>query len=113
MNATFSTFDNEEEALAKIAEAGYHPVTLDFPAESNSDHWHDFDSFVFVLDGEVEITDAETGESVRCGAGTCIAAPGGLLHRENTEGYRALIGFSVDPATLTQPVNKPPPVVQG
>ena len=111
MIATFGTFDNEEAALAEIAAAGYHAVTLDFPAETNTDHWHDFDSFVFILEGEVEITEAETGESYRCGAGTRVAAPGGVLHRETTDGYRAIIGFSVDPATLSQPVNKPPPVV--
>jgi hypothetical protein len=31
-----------------------------------------------------------------------------VLHREEHHGYKAAIGLSVDPATLTQPINKPP-----
>ena len=34
----------------------------------------------------------------------------GLVHREQSPGYSAIIGFAVAPETLTQPINKPLPV---
>jgi len=110
MNIQFDHFTEEAEALAEIEQAGYFPVALDFPAESNEEHWHDFDSLVYILEGQIKILDTQTGESCVCGKGTKIIAPRGQLHREETSGHRALIGFAVDPAGLTQPVNKPPPV---
>jgi quercetin dioxygenase-like cupin family protein len=113
MDIEYNYFKNESEVLTEIEAVGYFPLTLDFPAESNEDHWHDFDSMVYILEGEITITEAETGESCTCGAGTKIMAPGGVLHREQTAGHKALIGFSIDPAELTQPVNKPPPVALG
>lgn len=110
MDISHDHFSDEASALREIEEAGYHAVTVDFPAESNEDHWHDFDSMSFVLSGQVTITETATGETCVLGAGGRVMAPRGILHREQTDGYRALIGLSVDPATLTQPVNKPPPV---
>ena len=95
MDEKFTVFKDEAAALEEIAAAGYFPLTLDFPAESNEDHWHDFDSLTYVMAGEVTITDPGTGLAKVCGAGTKIV------------GTR---GFSIDPATLSQPINKPPPV---
>jgi quercetin dioxygenase-like cupin family protein len=101
-------FATEAEAVAEIEAAGYWPLTVDFPPEENEDHWHDFDSMVFVLEGELSLTDAETGETCVCGPGTRVVAKSGVLHREAHRGYKAVVGLSVDPSTLTQPINKPP-----
>jgi hypothetical protein len=101
-------FTTEAEAIAEIEAAGYWPVTVDFPPEKNDDHWHDFDSLVFILEGEVGLTETDTGEQCVCGPGTRIAAKAGVLHREDHRGYKAVVGLSVDPATLSQPINKPP-----
>jgi hypothetical protein len=107
VNIQFDHFSGEDEAVTEIKEAGFWPLTLEFQPEKNEDHWHDFDSMVFILDGTLSVTETESGETCTCGAGTRILAKAGLLHREDTPGYRAVIGFSVDPATLTQPINKP------
>ena len=101
-------FSTEAEALAEIEAAGHWPVTLEFEPEKNENHWHDFDSMLFVLEGELCVTEADTGESCVCRAGTRLIAKAGVLHREEHNGYKAVIGLSVDPATLTQPINKPP-----
>jgi quercetin dioxygenase-like cupin family protein len=110
MEVTHNHFSDESAALAEIEAAGYNPMTVDFPAETNSDHWHDFDSILFILDGELTLTNAQTGETCVCGVGTRLKAPRGVLHREQTEGYKALIGLSITPEEITQPVNKEPPV---
>jgi len=107
MDIPYNYFSDASEVLGEIDAAGYFPLTLDFPAESNDDHWHDFDSMVYIFEGEITIFDTETGESCVCGAGTKIMAPGGVLHREQTLGHNALIAFLIDPAELTQPVNTP------
>ena len=103
-------FTDEAQALEEIEHAGYHAMTLDFPAENNEPHWHDFDSMLYILEGEVTIIDTETGEECICGPGTRLRAGAGVLHREVTEGYKALIGIPIKPEELTQPINKPPPV---
>jgi len=110
MNVQPNHFSDEAQAVAEIEAAGYFPLTLDFPAEDNEAHWHDFDSMVYILEGEISVTDTETQENCICGAGTRIIASAGQLHRESTKGHKAVIGFSISPEKLTQPVNKPPPV---
>ncbi len=112
MDINHDHFSDQATALKEIEDAGYTPVTLDFPAESSDDHWHDFDPITFLLSGQVTVTVVETGETCVCGEGTRIVGTRGVLHREQTDGYRALIGLPVEPAALSQPINKPPPVVE-
>ena len=103
------TFDHEAQAYAEIEAMGYHAMGFDFPAEENDFHWHDFDSVVYVTGGEITLS-REDGESITCQRGAKIVAKAGLVHYERTSGYSAIIGFSVAPEALTQPVNKPLPV---
>ena len=67
---------------------------------------NDFDSVVFVLEGtaSAEFSEGSIEEAL---AGSKIEAPAGIAHRIVGSSYRAIIGLSVDPAELTQPVNKP------
>lgn len=101
-------FAAEDEAMAQIHKAGFYPLLLDVPAETNDDHWHDFDAIIFVLEGENVVTVSATGETVICGPGSRADVPRGVVHRENHKGYRGLIGFSVDPATFSGPFSLPP-----
>ena len=103
------TFEDEAQAYAEIEAMGYHAMAFDFPAEENDLHWHDFDSVVYVTAGEITLS-GEDGESITCQRGAKIVATAGLVHRESTPGYSAIIGFSQPPQSLTQPVNKPLPV---
>ena len=96
--------------MASTKEAGYYPVTVDFGAGTNAEQWCDFDSMVYIVDGEITVIDMQTGECCVCAKGTMINAPRGALHREETQGHRSIIGLSVKPDDLTQPVNKPPTV---
>src|SRR5262249_4498633 len=102
-----SAFALEDEAMAQIRAAGFYPLRIDVPPESNEDHWHDFDAMIFVLEGVNVITVAATGETISCGPGSRADFPRGAIHRENRKGYRGLFGFSVDPATLDAPLNMP------
>ena len=55
-----------------------------------------------VLEGEVRLTDSETGDTCICGPGTRARAPAGWLHREEHAGYKALIGLSVERKDFAQ-----------
>lgn len=105
---TQDAFALEEEAVAAVRAAGFYPVVAEAPAETNDDHWHDFDAMIFVLDGVNVVTVAATGETLTCGPGSRADFPRGAVHRESHQGYRAVFGFSVDPATISGPVNMPP-----
>ena len=99
-------FSKETEAYAEIAERGWHALALAFPADENEFHWHDFDAVTFILEGTLRV-EFEDGAVMRCGAGARVESPAGVVHCEVSPAYRAVIGFSVDPALLTDPVNKP------
>ena len=108
ISKTHDAFALEDEAMAAIHEAGFYPLLLDVPAETNEDHWHDFDTIIFVLEGENVITEAATGKTLACGPGSRIDFPRGVIHRENHKGYRALFGFSVDLTAFEGPINMAP-----
>ncbi len=108
MDIRTNHFSTEEEAVAEIKAAGYWPVTVELEPEKSEDHWHDFDSMLFMLEGELSVTEADIGETCVCGPGARVIAKAGLVHREEHRGYKAVVGLSVDPSILTQPINKPP-----
>ena len=100
-------FSTEAEALAEIAERGWHAVTADIAAVDNDLHWHDFDSVNFILEGSHRV-ELEDGSILECGPGAKIEAPGRVVHRERSPAYRSVFGFSVAPADMTKPLNKSP-----
>ena len=110
MDERFGHFADEADAFAQCEAAGYTAQEFNFPADDNEFHWHDFDSLTFITAGELTIFDFDSGESRACGAGTRIVGRKGVVHREKTSGFVAIIGFAEDPKTLSQPINKLLPV---
>jgi len=110
MDERIGTFIDEADAYTQCEAAGYVAMKFDFPAEENEFHWHDFDSLTFITGGELTVFDVDSGESRTCSSGTKLVGRKGVVHREKSEGYSAIIGFSVPVAELTQPVNKALPV---
>jgi mannose-6-phosphate isomerase-like protein (cupin superfamily) len=99
-----------EEAVAELEKLGLHPVVADVRATENEFHWHDFDSVFYILEGSLDVTDHASGETTTLVVGDRIQAPGGFGHREKHDGYKAVFGFSVEPAALVFPLEKPLPV---
>lgn len=100
-------FTGETEALAEIEAAGFYARVIDVPAENNELHFHDFDTKFYILDGGLTLTAGDTGAVHDVRPGDRIVAKAGWVHREQHHGFRAVFGFSVDPTTLTMPINKP------
>lgn len=104
---TEGRFTSEADATALAEAAGLVPLPLDLEP-SGEDHWHDFASTVYVVDGSVTITVADTGQTCVLTPGCSIEAGPGLIHREEGDPYRAVVALHEDPSTLTMPVDKPP-----
>lgn len=98
-------FQSAEQALEEIAARGWYGFEITLKPEEDL-HWHDFDSVVYILEGTAcaEFSDGSIEES---SMGAKVEAPAGIVHRTVGTSYRAIIGLSVDPAELTQPVDKP------
>jgi len=98
----------EQQAIEELTQLGYHPVVAEVPPADNQFHRHEFDTIFYVLEGELELTVRDTGEVTVLKAGDRIQTTGDIVHRERHNGYKAVFGFSVDPATLTFPLEKEP-----
>ena len=100
-----SYFETEAQALEEIAARGWFGFVVDLEPEEDL-HWHDFDAVVFVLKGtaSAEFSDGSIEEA---SVGSKVEAAAGIVHRTDGSSYRAVLGLSVDPAEMTQPVNKP------
>ena len=102
-------FQDIEQARAEIEAAGLHPVEMTVPAVSNESHWHDFSTWLYILEGELRITDIEEQHVFLAGRGARVVVPERVLHCENSEqGYRIIAGMTVDPATLSGEVDLDP-----
>lgn len=95
----------EEDAIARIEARGWHPLTLDVPAEEIGWHRHDFDAVLFFVDGTLHV-ELEDGTTLECGPSSILEAPKDVVHRESSSGYRMVVGLSVPVEELTQPINK-------
>ena len=104
---TDSYFSTEDEARAEIEARGWHPITIELDAMENDLHWHDFDAVLYVLDGSVTI-ELDDGTVMQCGAGARVDTPAGVVHRDSSTSYRAVIGLAVTPEAMSRPINKPP-----
>jgi quercetin dioxygenase-like cupin family protein len=98
-------FTTREQALAEIASVGWHAVEKTFSAEDEL-HWHDFDAVAYVLKGTAH-AEFEDGTVEHAQAGSRVAAPAGIVHRNVGANWHGIIAFREHPSKLTQPVNKP------
>jgi hypothetical protein len=99
----------EEEALAHVAEVGFHGLAYDEEIREDEQlHWHEFDSVVFVISGTGSFAD-EDGNVTDTAPGCRLQAPAGWLHR-NLAGTanRLVLGTSIPGEQWTAPINKDP-----
>ena len=81
---------------------------MDIPAVKNQSHWHDFFTWIFILEGELLITDTVNDRVLFAGPGSRVDVPQRVLHSEESSGYKIIAGMSVDPASVTEPVDRDP-----
>ena len=105
-------FSAPEEAFDELEWNGLFPVEMDVPAVKNESHWHDFSTLIFILEGELIITDASNDRVHTAGPGSRVNVPVRVLHHEESGGYKIIAGMSVDPASLDGPIDLDPGLLQ-
>jgi hypothetical protein len=102
-------FSTRDEALLEISEAGLFPLEMFVAPVKNTSHWHDFSTIIFIVEGELKITDVASQNILVAGRGSRVTVPERVLHAEESAvGYRIIAGMSVDPASLAGEVDLPP-----
>jgi len=104
---TPTSISTEAQAMAAIADIGYHGLAIDIVGVEEDFHWHEFAAEIYVLSGKV-VLEYEDGDILTAAAGTVVKAPAGLVHRDVPGmSFHGVFGFNIDPAEWTEPLNKP------
>ena len=101
-------FNSPGQVWDEIEIAGLYPVEMDVPAVKNESHWHDFSTRIYVLEGVLRITDTDQDRTLTAARGSRVDVPERVLHSEESSGYRIIAAMSVDPSSLTGPVDRDP-----
>jgi hypothetical protein len=113
LTITQAQIDSEQDAIDRLKSMGYYTLTAKVPPANNEFHWHDFDTTFFIIDGEFRARCEGDDDYRAAGFGAQVDAPRGVVHREQHDGYRAVFGWPIDPATLTMPLERDPPFPGG
>jgi hypothetical protein len=102
-------FSTPSQAFAEITAQQLYPVEMWVAPVSNASHWHGFSTRIYVLEGELIITDHVLKQAFTAGPGALVEVPERALHSEqSSQGYKIIAGMSADPAGLTGPVDLDP-----
>ena len=102
-------FKHASQAHEEIASLGLYAVEMTVPPVRNGSHWHRFSTRIYILEGELNITDWSRKVTFRAGPGALVRVPERVLHSEESAGgYSIVAGMTTDPATLTAPVDLDP-----
>jgi len=102
-------FSKPSQAIAEVEARGLHLLKMAVQPVRNQSHWHHFSTRIYILEGELHITDSVRNITMQAGPGSLVEVPERVLHsEESTGGYSIIAGLTVDPATLTGPVDRDP-----
>lgn len=101
-------FKSPKQAYGEIEIAGLYAVEMNVPAVKNESHWHDFSTWIFILEGELLITDIDQDRTLLAGPGSRVDVPQRVLHSEESSGYKIIAGMSADPAGVAEPIDRDP-----
>ena len=76
-------FESKQEVLDDIHANDTWPTTfVSGPSEGLPVHWHSEEVHAYVMEGETDFLDVETGERIPIGQGDKIVVPARALHAE-------------------------------
>lgn len=100
IKVTENVFVSIEDLRGKLTDRGYFIQEIPFPELTNKPHWHSFDSSLYILEGEVKITDVNEGVTLLATPGCRVDFPPEVIHFESTKGYKVLAEMSEKPEDL-------------
>jgi len=102
-------FTDRSQVIKEIESFEMHAAEMDVPPVKNDSHWHEFSTRIYILEGELNITDSARNRTYLAGPGAMVEVPARVLHAEDSaDGYNIIAGLSIDPASLSNPVNLDP-----
>ena len=101
-------FDSDAQAYDEIELAGMYPVEMIVPAVRNESHWHRFSTWIYIIHGELNITDSEREVTLVAKPGSRVDVPARVLHSEESSGYTVIAGMSEHPDSIEGPIDLPP-----
>src|SRR5688500_20387770 len=76
-------FASLTEVMEEVKAAGHWPTTfVSPPSDGLPVHWHAHDVACYIMEGETDFLDAESGERIAVGPGDKLVIPAGALHAE-------------------------------
>ena len=93
-------FSCREEAMAAVAADGLRCLETEISPDrlAREPHEHPYSVDIYMLEGELELYEPDTGRTHRLEPGSKAVVPAHTLHKENTPaGFRAVIGLSHEP----------------
>lgn len=103
-----NAFHTRNEVEREIKAANLWMLEYQLEGGDGNPHWHEFYGQVYIIEGEFTIRDESNGDTYTCSAGTRIAVPPRSVHSELGGSAKALVGLSIDPATMGEAVDLPP-----
>ena len=100
-------FSSEDHVFDELEMNGMHIVEMDVPAVDNEPHWHSFSTWLYIVEGELEITDTEQDKTLTAKPGARVDVPERVLHSESSRGYKIIAGMTEMPAEGAE-VDLPP-----
>jgi len=102
-------FSLPSEARDEIESLSLHIMEMKVPPVRNESHWHTFSTRIYILEGELNITDSARNLILTAGPGAMVEVPEKVLHSEHSPaGYSIIAGLTMEPASLTGPIDLDP-----
>ena len=106
-------FTGPSQAFEEIKAHGLHAVKMKVEPVVNESHWHRFSTRIYILEGELLITDSARKLTLKAGPGALVEVPERVLHSEESGGgYMIIAGLSVEPATLGGAIDLDPELLR-
>lgn len=91
-------FSDMAQVYDELEMNGLHVVEMDVPAVRNTPHWHEFTTWLYIIEGELAITDTELDRTFTAQKGCRVDVPERVLHCEESNGYKIVAGMTEMPA---------------
>lgn len=102
-------FTDPATVFEEIEARGLHSMEMKVPPVTNDSHWHIFSTRIYILDGELNITDSARNLTFKAGPGSMVEVPERVLHSEHSpSGYSIIAGLTANPESMTGPIDLDP-----
>ncbi len=90
-------FSSQDHVFDELEMNGMYVSEMDVPAVANEPHWHNFSTWIYIVEGELHITDTEQDRTLVAKKGARVDVPERVLHSEESSGYKIIAGMTSMP----------------